>query len=93
MGIGERETHEIRKANHMSSYGGNSSPSQSKHRRTSRYLATLNTADDTAYASGRALRPHLDDDDDEDALGPLPAVNESGQTLSERTCRARSGRA
>jgi hypothetical protein len=55
---GERETqtqtHKIRKANHMSSYGGNSSPSQTKHRRTSKCLATFNTADDTAYASGRA---------------------------------------
>jgi hypothetical protein len=50
----EMQTHKICKANHMLSYGGNSSPSQMKHRRMSGCLTTFKTADDTAYASGRA---------------------------------------
>jgi hypothetical protein len=56
--------------------------------RSVRDLATPNTADGTAYTSGRALRPHLDEE-------PVPLLAESatGQMLSERTCRARSGRA
>ena len=64
-------------------------PSHTKDRKTSRCLATLNTAEDTAYASDKALRPHLDD---EGEPVPLPTNIESGQTLSDRTCRARSGR-
>lgn len=79
----EEKTHKMRNANHMSSYGGSSSPSQAKQRRTSKCFAARRTADDTAYASGSALRPHLDD---------APPPGESGLTLSERTCRARSGR-
>jgi hypothetical protein len=54
-------THEMRNANHMSSYGGSSSPSHTNERRTSRWRAVRRTADETTYPSGSTLRPHLDD--------------------------------
>jgi hypothetical protein len=63
----------------MSSYGGSSSPPHAKHRKTSRCLATLNTVDDTARASGRALQPHLDEEEE-----PAPRLGERIGTDAKR---------
>jgi hypothetical protein len=98
------ETHEMRNANHISSYGGSSSPSHTKQLRTSKRRAARRTADETAYPSASTPRPHLDvrcrptlssarereecGDEDGDESG-----EQSGKMLSARTWRERAGRA
>ena len=104
----KRCTHDTRNANHISSYGGSSSPSHTKHLKTSNLRAAPLTADETAYPSGSTPRPHPDvrcrptlssarererEGGRDEYESRIESGEQSGKTLSARTWRARAGRA